>query len=127
MQITGGADAPANARRSGLSSLRCQLSDSRAFDVAVVVTELVTNSVVHAKVGPEQTLTVELLTLEDRLRITVIDPGSTLEPRLQRRADRTSGGLGLLLVEKLSTAWGVARDGIGSTRVWCEFLLVEAR
>jgi hypothetical protein len=33
------------------------------------------------------------------------------------------GGVGLLLVNELSEGWGVARDGIEGTRVWCDILL----
>ena len=34
-----------------------------------------------------------------------------------------SGGFGLFLVNRLSAAWGVLRDGGGITRVWFELLL----
>lgn len=126
MHINGGVSAPSNARRSVLSRLEGQLAGSRAMDAALIVSELVSNSVLHANVGPEQTLTVELVRIEDRLRITVIDPGSQLQPRLLAADHRTPGGFGLLLVDKLAAAWGVARDGIGATSVWCELLLEEA-
>lgn len=98
-----------------------------ASDVALVVSELVTNSVVHANVGPRRTLTVELAMIDDRLRISVIDPGSRLEPRILQPDHERVGGVGLLLVDALSEAWGVARDGTGRTRVWCEVLLHPPR
>jgi anti-sigma regulatory factor (Ser/Thr protein kinase) len=126
LRIRGGLDAPHEARRCVRSALHAQLADRTASDAALIVSELVTNSVLHASVGPNQALTVELTTLEDRLRITVIDPGSRLEPRLAPPNADTPGGFGLVVVDELCTAWGVARDGIGTTRVWCDLLLEPA-
>jgi anti-sigma regulatory factor (Ser/Thr protein kinase) len=126
VHIPGGAGAPSNARRSVLSQLGGQLAGPQANDAALLVSELVTNSVLHANVGPEQTLVVELLRIDDRLRITVIDPGSHLEPILQEADHRTPGGFGLFLVDRLAAAWGVGRDGTGPTRVWCELAIEEA-
>lgn len=127
MRIRGGADASSRARRSVLCQLGSHIAQTTASDVAVVVSELVTNSVVHANVGPRQTLTLELLTLDDRLRISVIDPGSRLEPRILPRDHERVGGAGLLIVNELSEAWGVARDQRGSTRVWCDILFDRSR
>ena len=60
MRIRGGPDAPSRARRLVLSQLDGQIGPTTASDVALVVSELVTNSVVHADVGRRRTLTVEL-------------------------------------------------------------------
>jgi hypothetical protein len=73
-----------------------------------------------ANVGPHQTLTVECATLPDRLRVTVTDPGSRLEPHLQSPDHVASGGYGLRIVESLTSAWGVVRGPAGRTSVWCE-------
>jgi anti-sigma regulatory factor (Ser/Thr protein kinase) len=123
IQLAGGLDAPRRARQSILSQLDGPATHSRASDAALVVSELVTNSVRHAHVGTDESLTVELKTLDDRVRISVIDSGSELEPRLLPPNPRVSGGFGLLLVNELSTDWGVLHDAGGSTRVWCELLL----
>jgi anti-sigma regulatory factor (Ser/Thr protein kinase) len=80
MRISGGDDAPTRARRSVHSQLEGRTPATTASDAALLVTELVTNSVVHANVGPRRALTVEVTTLDDRLRIAVIDPGSRLRP-----------------------------------------------
>jgi anti-sigma regulatory factor (Ser/Thr protein kinase) len=127
LRIRGGVDAPRQARRWVLSRLESRVVQTTASDVAVVVSELVTNSVLHADVGPLRTLTVELITLDDRLRISVIDPGSRLEPRILPRDDNRIGGIGLLIVDELSEAWGVARDGVEGTRVWCDIALARSR
>jgi len=121
--IQGGRGAPGAARSLVLSRLDGELAGARLLDVALIVSELVTNSVLHADVGPHQSLTVDLELFGDRLRITVTDPGSPLEPQLLAPSPGTPGGLGLRLVDQLSTAWGVGHDPVGTTQVWCDILL----
>jgi anti-sigma regulatory factor (Ser/Thr protein kinase) len=123
MRIHGGSTAPLRARRSVLSQLAGQLAAAGAAELALVISELVTNSVRHAGVGPDQTLTVECATLADRLRVTVTDPGSQLAPHLRSPDQVASGGYGLRLVESLSSAWGVTHGATGTTSVWCELPL----
>jgi anti-sigma regulatory factor (Ser/Thr protein kinase) len=127
MRIRGGVDAPSRARRSVVAQLGSHIAQTTASKAASVISELVTNSVIHAKVGPRRTLTLELTTFDDRLRISVIDPGSRLEPRLLPPDRERVGGAGLLLVNELSEAWGVARDGRRGTRVWGDILLDRSR
>ncbi len=106
-----------------LSQLGGQFAETGAADLALIVSELVTNSVLHANVGPHQTLTLECTALPDRLRITVTDPGSRLQPHLRPPERGASGGYGLAIVEALSSAWGVVRNPAGTTSVWCELPL----
>jgi anti-sigma regulatory factor (Ser/Thr protein kinase) len=99
------------------------VSATAASDTALLVSELVTNSVRHANAGAHEALTLEVLTLGDRLRVIVTDPGCKREPRSVARDAGTPGGFGLFLVEALSESWGVGHDGVGPTRVWCELLI----
>lgn len=81
--------------------------------VTLLVSELVTNAVVHARTPCE----VELCRREV-LRVEVIDH----DPRPPVRQDHdpaSASGRGLLLVAELSDASGVDRDGSGK-RVWFE-------
>jgi anti-sigma regulatory factor (Ser/Thr protein kinase) len=123
IQIPGGGDAPGRARGHVLNSLQGRIPSAAAWDAALVVSELVTNSVLHAQVDQEQVLTLELATLSDRIRLSVTDAGSALEPRLLPADRATPGGFGLRLVNDLSCDWGVERDPCGRTRVWCELPL----
>ena len=118
--IAGGRGAPARARRHLLAQLDEGVSVSRASDAVLIVSELVTNSVMHAQVGADQAILLELTTLGDHLRIAVIDPGSSLEPRVLPADPDAPGGFGLRLVHHMSSAWGVVRDAAGTTRVWCD-------
>jgi anti-sigma regulatory factor (Ser/Thr protein kinase) len=127
LRIRGGVDAPSRARRWVLSLLDTNLAQTTASDVALAVSELVTNSVLHAKGGPRRTLTVEFMTFDDRLRISVIDPGSPFQPRIRPPDPERVGGMGLFIINELSEAWGVARDGTEATRVWCDILVHRPR
>lgn len=82
--------------------------------VELLVTELVTNSIVHAASAPR----VEVELRRDRVRVAVHDSDPTL-PR-QRIPDRDRpGGRGLLLLEGLATRWGADPTGDGKV-VWFE-------
>lgn len=121
--IAGGGGAPGRARRHLLAQLDARVPVSRASDAVVIVSELVTNSVMHAQVGADQAILLELTTLGDHLRIAVVDPGSPLEPRILPADPDRPGGFGLRIVHHMSSAWGVIRDAAGTTRVWCDLPL----
>ena len=80
-------------------------------DAAQVVSELVSNVLLHAHGEP----VVRLLAVATGVRVEVADD-SPQPPTVVRSA---TGGLGMKLVERLSTAWGVSRRGRGKV-VWCE-------
>lgn len=105
------------AREIATSQLREWHAEALADDVALVVTELITNAVRYA--GTEVEL--RMLAITGGVRIEVRD-GSTrpLRPRVAHSADE--GGRGLLLVDALSHRYGVEAEGNGK-RVWAEMLL----
>jgi anti-sigma regulatory factor (Ser/Thr protein kinase) len=113
-----GPAAPGAARRALRDWLRERRCEDTALDTAsLLVTELVTNAVLHAS-GPGVCLTVD--EVGTSMRVAVRD-GSIQVPR--RAADAPDGiqtrGRGLFLVEQLSASWGwePLRDG---KRVWFE-------
>jgi anti-sigma regulatory factor (Ser/Thr protein kinase) len=84
---------------------------------ALLVTELVTNAVVHAHTK----MVVRLERREDRVRVEVQDRSSNL-PSVRGPippGDPESGGRGLALVERLADGWGVERRRRGKV-VWFE-------
>lgn len=76
-------------------------------DAVLVVSELVTNVLLHAHGAP----LVRLLSLVDGVRVEVCDDSP--QPPLRSR------GLGLALVEGLATSWGSSPRGCGKV-VWCD-------
>lgn len=125
IEIAGGVGAPARARRWVLSCLANEPIGPAQGDVAVIVSELVTNSVVHAHADSSQFLTITVAMLKDRLRIAVTDNGSESVPRLREADHDTPGGLGLRIIDRLCLGWGVIRNGAGTTEVWCEVPLSQ--
>jgi anti-sigma regulatory factor (Ser/Thr protein kinase) len=105
-------EAPALAR-SFLRSSTCVDHHSSVLDDAVLlVSELVTNSVLHG--GPPVVVAVDCD--GEALQVRVRDGSSTMpEPR---EADRDAeGGRGLELVANLSADWGVDPED-GGKHVW---------
>jgi anti-anti-sigma regulatory factor len=82
----------------------------------LVVDELVTNGVIHGGAGGELRLKVELC--GEQLRLAVHDPGPRLLHQVAAVDREAEGGRGLLLVERLVSAWGV-RPGERGKVVWC--------
>ncbi len=121
LRLQRGPEAPRRARAEVIAQFRDRLADATVYDVALVVSELVTNSVNHPGPGPQPELGVEVGVVGDHVLIAVSDRGAQIIPR----GDRRSSGerLGLQLVDRLAGSWGVARDGVGRTQVWCELPL----
>jgi anti-sigma regulatory factor (Ser/Thr protein kinase) len=79
----------------------------------LLVSELVTNAVVHG----QGKITLRADIDEDRLRAEVIDEGSGFERVVRDNTLDHLGGWGLTLVEAESSRWGVHE---GTTHVWFE-------
>ncbi len=104
--------ALAEARRA-VDQLRPTLDPQTIDDARLLISELVTNRVVHGA-GDSVTLIVDS-DVSGKLRCEVIDHGTGFVPR--GRQERVIGGWGLSLVDQLATSWGVRE---GSTHVWFE-------
>jgi anti-sigma regulatory factor (Ser/Thr protein kinase) len=99
------------------------LADERLETATLLLSELVTNSVLHAGLARTQRVTL-LATLRDgRLHAEVCDGGSSFERRVTGPAHER-GGWGLYLVERLADRWGVNREH--ATCVWFELAAAAA-
>lgn len=82
--------------------------DGLVATVELLVTELVTNAIVHTASAP----LLEVEVYDEGVRVAVHDHDPTVPTR--RTPDRTRpGGRGIVLLEELSSRWGVqpAEDG----------------
>jgi anti-sigma regulatory factor (Ser/Thr protein kinase) len=115
-ELAGGPYA-VTAARLALADLEAQLDASVAFDVRLLVSELVTNSVQHASVSAEDSIVLVVSINDVSVRVTVSDDGPGFEPPSSPPPDDADAGWGLFLVEQLADSWGVGDGGKG---VWFE-------
>jgi anti-sigma regulatory factor (Ser/Thr protein kinase) len=110
------AAATQAARRFVADALRECEPDARLLDDAqLVVTELATNAVLHARSPFLVVVRVE----QDAVRLTVHD-NSRARPRVRRNGNRAmSGGRGLHVIGALTRQWGVEPTDDGKA-VWAE-------
>ncbi|WP_171162019.1 ATP-binding protein [Streptomyces sp. I05A-00742] len=111
--------APALARAYARDVVKYTVTDPDAeylFTVALVVSELVTNSVRYGS-EPGDRLRVVVDTTDARTRIQVHDTVRR-EPRLRPESDERCRGRGLYIVDALAT-WGIADRPFGKV-VWAE-------
>ena len=85
-------------------------------DACLLVSELVTNSVLHSDQPAGAPLHISGFALNGVVRVEVEDRGQG--PVRRRAADPVDGGFGLQLVELLAARWGVTHEH--GTRVWFE-------
>ncbi|WP_433497269.1 ATP-binding protein [Sphaerimonospora sp. CA-214678] len=89
-------------------------------DAVLVTSELVTNAIKHSGCQAGDSIGFTLAATDNVVRVEVHDPGSTsAEPHL-RLEPNAEDGRGLLIVDEISTEWGIREhdDGPGRT-VWC--------
>lgn len=104
----------AAARRFVRSALADWGAPSLDELASLLVTELVTNAILHTRSGP--TVTARLS--GRRLRVEVADDDRS--PPVRQPCDpRAATGRGLILVDELALAWGTRPTGTGKV-VWFE-------
>lgn len=118
VEVAGGPQAPAHARRALQERLEGTVPAPVAQDAGLLVSELVTNSVLHGGMEGGERVGVRIGLTEERIRIEVCDPGPGFDPANPGHDPDEPGGYGLFLVTQLAEAWGV--DVADQTRVWFE-------
>src|SRR5438105_13656058 len=112
-RIEARTDSPARARRIVTRELGGMVAPERLDEVKLLVSELVTNGVVHGQGCG--TITLDLR-VNGKICCAVTDHG----PGPAAREEFTGhGGWGLKLVERLAARWGLTRSS-ETTPVWVE-------
>jgi anti-sigma regulatory factor (Ser/Thr protein kinase) len=87
-------------------------------DVILAISELAANAVLHARTH----FAVILSMTDNELRVEVADHNPRLPVAVEPPAGAVSGR-GLMVVEKVSRAWGVHPEAKEGKRIWAEFSL----
>jgi len=108
------------ARRRMVSDLiAAGVYDSAVCDVALVISELLSNALRHAAPLPESKIRVAWRIDPGSIQVSVSDGGGLTRPELGEPTQGATGGRGLRIVEKLSSRWGTSTGEEGTT-VWAE-------
>jgi anti-sigma regulatory factor (Ser/Thr protein kinase) len=105
--------APRAARRLVREWLPEDLDGEKLESAQLLVSELVTNAVVHGR--GRVILRADLD--EDRVLVEVIDDGDGFERIVRQHDFESVGGRGLAIVDVLASRWGIHE---GTTHVWFE-------
>ena len=96
------------------------LPEEVTVDLALLVSEVVTNAVIHARTP----FLVEVLVTDRLIRVAIEDEAPDL-PRPREVTAEATTGRGLLILDRLADRWGATPVG-GGKRVWFERLLDAA-
>ena len=118
LTLTPNSEAALAARYS-LNRLEGGLPLEKLEDVRLIVSELVTNSVRHAELSPDEHILLAVVISDGLVRGRVCDPDPGFKkPSEPRPRTDMSGGWGLPIVERIPDRWGVERNGC--VCVWFE-------
>ena len=108
--------------RSRLAGSGIRADEPLAETLVLLVSELVTNAVVHTGRSAVLRLVLPGAVTEETEEATVrleVDDVSDRAPVLRCAGGEATGGRGLALVDGLADRWGWSREGTGK-RIWCE-------
>jgi anti-sigma regulatory factor (Ser/Thr protein kinase) len=120
IELHGGPEA-VGAARHAIDEFVDQEHLPRADDLRLLVSELVTNSVLHGGAGPDDSVQLNVDLPDDRIRVEVCDDGDGWTEQMRSASldsDQPAGGWGLMLVGAIADSWGV--DAGDRTCVWFE-------
>jgi len=118
LELPGGPTAPKLARSAIEEGLAHRIHPRVMDDVRLLVSELVTNSVLHGKAGPDDRVRLRVIVRDATVRLEVTDPGPGPGDRKPGPRPDQTGGWGLLLVDRIAGRWGV--DPGRPPTVWAE-------
>jgi anti-sigma regulatory factor (Ser/Thr protein kinase) len=121
LELPARPESAGAARRFAHSCLLEWQLDRLTDDVDVVVSELVTNALLHARGEGRRPAPIHLEVLRDQDSLVCRVTDASVAPPSQEAAGETAeNGRGLLLVDVLSAQWGWL-SGPGGKSVWARF------
>jgi anti-sigma regulatory factor (Ser/Thr protein kinase) len=114
--------APGAARRA-VDELNGHFDPALKDSIRLLVSEVVTNSVIHAQPQVPGEVVLDVWASPDLVRVAVTDRGPGFEAQRPPRPGERSGW-GLMMVDQLADRWGVDLDD--GTEVWFELQRPDA-
>lgn len=115
LDLASSTSAPRQARQAVIELLTRSGRTDLAADAALLVSELVSNAVMHAG-GP---ISVSVAYLDATLRVEVHDTDESPLPKLRKPSASDKTGRGLHLVRLLADRWAITPTPDGKT-IWFE-------
>jgi anti-sigma regulatory factor (Ser/Thr protein kinase) len=112
--------SPREARERAARELEGWGDADTRHAVILLISELVTNAVIHAR----STVTIDLAVNDDGPVHVNVHDESTVHPTARRHYADRPGGRGMHLLESLSARWGVEESRTGKS-VWFEVDLLQ--
>ena len=115
--------APARARAELREAFAGRLGDSDQATLTLLISEVVTNAVIHPDPALGGSVALRITAYADRVRVEVSDAGSGFDVSSLRPRPREAGGHGLIVVDGLANRWGTSRrddEGVDGFCVWFE-------
>jgi len=122
LTLQGGPQAAGEAR-SAAGLLARDLGAELLPTVRLMISELVTNSIIHGGAGADDPVRLDIHAGRQRVRVEVTDLGPGFEPGLAQSVRAPEGGFGLAIVDRLASRWGTSNSG---RSVWFEIKLDRA-
>ena len=116
-----GRDAPREARHA-FESFAEQYGTDVIRTGSLLLSEVVTNAVIHGPLAAGATVALHFERSGDSLQVEVADEGPGFVPRGRYDGQDPGSGWGLHLVQEMAGTWGV--DTGRPTRVWFELDLL---
>ena len=116
LRLESTPDAPRRARSELAEWLAPRVEREELERTKLLVSELVTNAVLHG----EGEIRVRADVNQDRLLVEVIDEGAGFEHEIRAHDFDAVGGWGLTIVDSVASRWGVHE---GTTHVWADIAL----
>jgi anti-sigma regulatory factor (Ser/Thr protein kinase) len=119
LELKRGVADPALARAAVAAHCReLAISGSVCRTLALLVSEVVSNAVLHSGGAPEAPIVLTATITDTTVGIAVADAGGRGFAPRARDTKGAGGGYGLYMLETRASRWGVEPDG--GTRVWFE-------
>jgi anti-sigma regulatory factor (Ser/Thr protein kinase) len=108
----------APAARRALATLQRDPDDAEFETAALLMTELIANSVQHSDTGAGDKIQLDIAVTDDLLRVDVRDEGAGFVPTARTADSPFDSHWGLHLINELAASWGAAPEP--PARAWFE-------